>query len=402
MRLGVFQSPTKVLFGEGTISGIGDEISQFGASKPLLVTDKVLLEKGVLEPVLRSLDESGFGKLPIFSDVPPDSDVECVRQAAAFARQAKADLVIACGGGSVIDTAKVLNIGLSLPGDLLEYEGINSFSQALKPLIAVPTTAGTGSEMSAVAMIMDKANGKKLIFGSRYLYADLAILDPNLLCSLPPRLTAGTGMDALTHCLEAYVSLGANVIADALCLDAMALIFQNLKLATTNGDDPEARANTLLASAMAGMAFTNTGVGIVHALAHTIGGAFGTHHGLTNAVFLPYGMNFNMPSSYERYARCWRHLCSLDPGASGAKYGISAKLVMEADFEKDARSLVKAVSDLADSCSIPKRLRDLGVPELADDKILELAAVAGTDPAIMFNPQEASIEDLSNLIREAY
>lgn len=390
------------MLGEGTVSGIGEIAKEFVAAKLLFVTDAVLLEKGVAKPVLDSLKESGFADPLVFSDVPPDSDINCVRRAIDFARLENVDLIIALGGGSVLDTAKIINIGLSLPGDVLDFEGINILQAPLKPLIAIPTTAGTGSEMSAVAMLRDKENGKKLIYGSRYLYAEVAILDPALLASLPPKLTAATGMDAVTHCLESYASTGANPISDALCLDALALLFQNLYRATVCGEDLEARAGTLVASSMAGMAFTNAGVGIVHALAHTLGGVFGIHHGMTNSVLLPYGMTFNMASAYKRYARCWRHLASLDHDGDSTKYGISAKLVFEADARKDAESLVKAIKELSKACSLPLKLQDLGVPNLKEDQILELAQIALNDPALMFNPREASIEDLANIIREAY
>src|SRR5262249_42161279 len=161
-------------------------------------------------------------------------------------------------------------------------------------LIAVPTTAGTGSEVSAVAMVKDHEQGTKLVFGSRFLFPDVAILDPKLLLSLPPKLTAATGLDALTHALESYVASTTNALADGLSLEAMRLIFANLPRATRDGADLEARSATLVGSMMAGLAFTNAGVGIVHAIAHSVGGRYGSHHGITNAVLLPLGMEFNL------------------------------------------------------------------------------------------------------------
>lgn len=398
----LFHSPTRVLFGEGTISSIGEIVADFAATKPLLVTDKVLLGGGYAEPLLKALADSGYPTPLIFSDVPSDSDLACVRRAVDFARQEKVDLIIAFGGGSVLDTAKVVNIGISFPVDVLEFEGINNLSAPLKPFIAVPCTAGTGSEMSAVAMIKDVDSGKKMLFGSRFLYADVALLDPSLLFSLPPKLTAATGLDALTHCIEAYASLGTNVMCDALSLEGLALIFMHLVKATKCGKDSEARANTLVASTMAGISFTNAGVGVIHALSHTLGGHFGLHHGMTNAVFLPHGMSFNMSSSYNRYARCWRHLCSLQNNSGQLDCGIPSKFISHGDEMKDAEALVQAVKELTEACGLPVRLRDLGMPAASEAEIANLAEIALTDPAIMFNPKEASIEDLANLIKGAY
>ena len=234
----------------------------------------------------------------VFSNVPPDSDVDCVDEGATLARQNGCDLIVAIGGGSVMDTAKVINICVSLGGDLLEHQGLNNITGKLLPLIAIPTTAGTGSEVSFVAMVKDHKENKKLMFGSPSLAPDVAVLDPELIISLPAKLTAATGIDAVTHDIECFVAAGTNsVMTDALCLESLLLLNNNLETATINGADMEARSATLVASTMAGMAFTNSGVGIVHALAHSIGAKFGTHHGMTNGVLLPHGMRFNMPNA---------------------------------------------------------------------------------------------------------
>jgi alcohol dehydrogenase len=203
----IFHTPTKISFGEDTASGVGELLVEFGGTQPLLVTDANLQKAGVLKPILLGLKDSGIGEPIIFDKVPPDSDIACVREAVEAARQGGCDCVIAVGGGSVLDTAKVANIGLTLEGDLLDYEGMNTLAGRLLPLIAVPTTAGTGSEVSAVAMIKDHEQQKKMMFGSRFLFPDVAVLDPKLLVSLPPRLTAATGMDALTHAIESFVAM---------------------------------------------------------------------------------------------------------------------------------------------------------------------------------------------------
>ena len=241
----VFHCPTRVYFGEHTAATAAEVAKEYGATKTLIVTDEVLVKAGVLQPILGGFKESEY---VLFTDVPPDSDVGCVNNAANFARQAKCNAILAVGGGSVLDTAKVVNVCLSLGGELLEYQGLNNLSQKLLPLIAVPTTAGTGSEVSMVAMVKDHAEEKKLLFGSRFLAPDVADTDPMPLVSLPPRLTAATGLDAITHNIESYSAMISNsVFTDALCLESMRLLFESLPRATTHGDDLEARAATLVA-----------------------------------------------------------------------------------------------------------------------------------------------------------
>ncbi len=397
-----FLSPTRVTFGQGSVSGVADNLIEFGAQRPLIISDAVLVELGVLNPILEALQDAGLSQAPLFNDVPADSDLECVRKAVDLARSRACDSVIAVGGGSVIDTAKAVNIGLSTGGDIIDFEGINILTEALRPIVVIPTTAGTGSEVSAVAMIKDHSNNKKLLFGSRFLYSNAAVLDPSLLLSLPPRLTAATGLDAVTHAVESYVAMTSNPFSDALALKALFTLLNYLPTATRSGEDIEARSNTLMASTMAGMAFTNAGVGIVHALAHTIGAKYSVHHGVANAIFLPFGMKFNIEADASRYARAWSYLCNAFSDCSSANPQLSAKFVDGADENESAYQLVESINDLLDQCFLPKRLRDVGVPELSEEDLQELADTAMTDPAIMFNPREASPEDLITIIKGAY
>ncbi len=387
----IFQSPTKVLFGEYTTTGCADLLLELGAKRPLLVADGFLLESGMLDPMIDNL--RGLGEEPcIFAEVPSDSDVACVDKAAQLAREHGCDSIVAVGGGSVIDTAKVVAICLTLGGDLLDYQGLNCIERKLVPLVVVPTTAGTGSEVSFVAMIKDKKEGKKLLFGSPYLAPDVAMLDPTLILSLPPRLTAATGMDAITHGIEAFVASGTfSVATDALCLESLRLMFRHLPEAFSRGDDMEARSATLVASTMAGIAFTNSGVGIVHALAHSVGAKFGTHHGMTNAVLLPFGMEFNMEQAEQRFARI-------------ADYALASDC-LEFSGKSDsykAAFLLDRIRNLLVEFSLPKSLKELGLPELDDDVLNELSYMAASDPAIMFNPRETTDEDLIEIIKRAY
>ncbi|HEY9714206.1 MAG TPA: iron-containing alcohol dehydrogenase, partial [Chroococcales cyanobacterium] len=291
------------------------------------------------------------------------------------------------GGGSVLDTAKVVNICLSLGGSLLDYQGLNNLTERLKPFLAIPTTAGTGSEVSMVAMVKDNQEGKKLCFGSRFLAPDAAILDPTLIVSLPAKLTAATGLDAVTHGIEAFSSpISNSPFTETLCLQSLKLMFEFLPRATTNGADLEARSATLVASTMAGVAFTNAGVGIVHALAHATGAKFGTHHGTTNSIFLPHGMSFNLDAAADRYAQVARYL------------GVTK----HSDDLKAAQDLIDAVVQLSQKVGLPARLKDIGVPELKNGSLDDLVLLASSDPAIMFNPKESSNEDLIGLYERAY
>lgn len=395
----IFRSPTSVNFGVDTATGIAEYVDNYGGSKVLLVTDKGLVQHNVVQPVVKALADGGFGPV-VFDDVPPDSDLDCVQRAVEIGKNEGCDCVVAVGGGSVIDTAKVVNIGLCNEGDLRDFEGINCLTERLKPFIVIPTTAGTGSEVSAVAMIRDLQSGKKLLYGSEFLYANMAVLDPQMLLSLPSRLTAATGLDAVTHCLESFVSTTSNCLSDALALEAGTMLFASLPRATSHGDDIEARSATLIASCMAGIAFTNAGVGVVHALAHSIGGKYGTHHGLTNAVLLPHGMKLNLASSAEKYAKFWRHL-----SGSGmfSEIGYESFVATKQFNDIEASNLLlNGVKELMKLCNLPSRLKDIGVPELGKEELLELAEISMTDPAIMFNPGEVTVDDLVLILREAF
>jgi alcohol dehydrogenase class IV len=386
----VFHTPTRVYFGEDSASSCGDFLRELGGKKVLMVADAFLEKSGALKPLIESIRES-TGSAPIlFTDVPSDSDIDCVNNATAIARTHQCDALVAVGGGSVIDTAKVINICLSFGGEVMDYQGLNIIERKLYPLIAVPTTAGTGAEVSFVAMVKDHGEGKKLMFGSRFLAPDVAILDPLMIVSLPAKLTAATGIDAITHGIECYVASGTySVFTDAICLESLRLLFEFLPQATVDGGNIEARGATLVASCMAGVAFTNSGVGITHALAHAVGAKYATHHGMTNAVFLPHGMRFNLDTVYPRYARIAQFLGFADEENNGDERAL-------------ANLLVNKVEALLEKLQLPLTLRELGVPEFSDENLAELTDLAAADPAIMFNPREASSDDLTQLLKRAY
>ncbi|KAB2840621.1 iron-containing alcohol dehydrogenase [bacterium] len=380
---------TKILFQPGISKDFANELAQLPARKFLLVTDPFFAENGVADAVRAGLESAGTEVVGVFSDVPPNSEVEVVKRCAVAATAGGAEGIVVLGGGSAMDTAKAANIVFSLGGDLVaDYSGSQTIPRALKPLIAIPTTAGTGSEVTSSAVIFDEATQRKLSFNDSFLRPQLALLDPELTLSLPPKATAMTGMDALTHAIEAYTSAQANPMSDALAMKAVKLIRTNLLKAVERGDDLEARSHMMIASNMAGIAFDHAMVGVVHAMSHATGGIAHVPHGLANSIYLPYGMEYNLEVAADRYAGLARRL-GVDTSAMSAP--------------EAARTAVQAVRELRAAlkraCGLPDRLRDAGV---AEGQLEEIAATAVEDGASFFNPREVVFEEVLIKIREAY
>ncbi len=381
----VFHAPTKINFGQGIAISAIELLKELGSQRAVLITDKQLVKTDLVKSLIKEWQSQG--SLFVFSDVLPDANLTAVNDAARLAKQEKCDGVIALGGGSVMDTAKVVNIILAFGGNALEHQGMNNIASRLLPSVAIPTTAGTGAEVSPVAMIKDDKEGKKLFFGSEFLAMSHAILDPELIVSLPARLTAATGLDAITHCLEALVVEGtSSPFTNALAMDALRMLFNFLPEAKNNCQNMEARSQTLVASTMAGMAFSSCGVGIVHALSHALGGQFSTHHGMTNAVLLPHGMRFNLSFAAQRYAQVARYL----------------KLTENTDDEIAANILIESLEKLIKTLGLPSNLRGLDVPELKSEKLAQLVALASSDPAMIFNTRQATPDDIVEIYRNAY
>jgi alcohol dehydrogenase class IV len=379
-----FQVRPRILYGPRSVREVGFEAQKLRGSSAVLVTDTVLRQAGLAQRVEDGLTGSGVSLAGIFDAVPPNSEVQVVEEGAAFARAAGCDLLIALGGGSVLDTAKAMNLLLSEGGALLDFEGAGLLTRPLRPLIAIPTTAGTGSEVTIAAVILDEAQGLKLEFNSPYLMPDVAILDPELTVSLPPGLTASTGMDALTHAIETVVSTGTQPLSDALAIGAIKLIAANLLHAVRDGEDLEARGSMLLASNMAGIAFSNALLGIVHAMSHPCGGRFGVPHGIANSILLPYGMEYNLPACSQRLAEV------------AAALGVYTRGM---DDEAAARAGIAAVRQLALDCGLPTHLSEVGVPR---DGLAQMAADSQGDAMMFTNPLYAGEEDVFALYERAY
>lgn len=361
-----FRARTRILFQPGGAALAADEAARLGLKRPFLVTDRVMAGLG-LPGRLAGLTPSG-----VFADVPQDSEVSVVERAAAAMKEAGADGIVALGGGSVLDTAKAVNIVFTLGGHLVDHQGVGTLDVALSPFIALPTTAGTGSEVSQHAMVRDAAHHAKLPFVSPTLAADVAILDPELSVSMPAKVTAATGLDAMTHAVEALFANNASPITDALALGAARDIAAWLPRAVKDGSDLEARGRMLLAASQAGLAFSNAGVGIVHACAHACGALRGVPHGVASAVLLPHGTAFNTEAAPDKVAL----LCG----------------VLGDDVPARLAELVRAAG-------LPTRLRDAGVRE---EDLEPLADYAEMDGALIFNPRPAARDDLLALIRAAY
>lgn len=375
---------TRVVFGLGTIRDLGFEAGKLGGKRAFVVTDQILRQVGLLDQTVAGLTSGNLEVVGVFDAVPPNSEVRVVEAAAAAAQPANPDLIVALGGGSVMDTAKAMNMILVLGGNLLDQQGVNLITRPLLPLVAIPTTAGTGSEVSAGAVIKDAAQGLKLEFTSPYLMPDLALLDPEMTRTMPPAVTAATGMDALSHAIEAYLSNFANTFSNALALEAIRLIVRHLPQAVAQGDDLGARSGMAMAACLAGIAMTNAWLGMVHALAHACGGRFDVTHGVANAIFLPFGMRFNQEAVPERFLPLAEALGVREVGLS---------------LEEAADRAIAAVQELREQVGLPARLRQVGVdpgaiPQLAEDAL--------GDGLMVFNARPATADDLMAILEEAY
>jgi alcohol dehydrogenase class IV len=373
-----FQCRTKIKCGMDVIDEIGAEARLLGGARAVIVTDKVVRGLGFVDRMARSLAHEGVDVVHVFDDVPVDSDVNVCQRAHGIAREKGADITIAHGGGSALDTAKGMNILLSEGGDLVEdHQGAGLLTRPLKPLIAVPTTAGTGSEVTFAAVIKDPAENIKLSFYSPYLSPDTAILDPAVTQKMPPGLTAATGLDALTHCIECTVSTMASPITSALAFGAIRDIAKHLRRAVADGDDMEARGHMLVAACTAGLAFANALCGIVHGIAHSVGAISHVPHGVANAILLPWCMEWNLDHALEQYA--------------------DIALAMGASPRHDARATalegIALVRALCADIGLPQTLSQAGVQK-AD--LAHISDITLGDGSVVTNPRP--VEDEAHVL----
>ena len=384
MSSSTYRFPVQVIFGEGCIAETGAVVGRFGKHALLVTGAGETSRLPAVNSIKKILGEKGK-EVTHFAKVESDPSVETVEKGAEVAVEKGCDFVIGLGGGSPMDAAKVIAALITnKEEDIASWEGVGKISRRPKPLICVPTTSGTGSEATSVAVITGGKRRQKMSLISQNLYPILAVIDPELTYGMSPELTAETGMDALTHAVESYVARKAWAPTQVLSLQATRLIFSYLEAGCTDGSDQEARRQLSLASFMAGMAFTNVGLGLTHAIAHALGSHFGVPHGRANAIMLPHVMRFNLEACPELY----RDL------AAAMGVNVSGLSAMRA-----AEEAVKAMEDMTSNLPLKKSLTNLGITE---NSVETLAAEAFLNTRLRSsNPRDTVLEDLTEVLRQS-
>lgn len=375
-----YHIPTAIEFGWGSLARLPGIASGLGGTRALVVGDPGVERAGLVERVVAVLTGGGI-PASSFTDVQSDPDVTSVEKGTDLAKAQGCDVVIGLGGGSALDTAKAVGLMLTNPGSIRDYVGIGKIKQAGAPVVAIPTTAGTGSELTIWSVLSDREQKVKISVGSVLNCPRVALLDPELTLSLPPAVTAATGMDALTHALESYVNKATQPISEAMSEQAMTLIARSLRVAVAQPDNARARSDMLLASTIAAMAFNSTRLGLVHAFAMPLGARFHIPHGLVNAIMLPAVMRFNLPGNLGKYVRIAEIFG--EPVA-----GLSPRDAAE-------RSVV-AVERLKADVGITARLGAFGLTEADFDSVVDEAMQSGNVPV---NPRKPTHDDMKALLR---
>lgn len=371
-------SPTKIVLAEhSSKEQIGDLVSKFGCHKILCVHGKVVKKTGMLEPIIQSLLDKGM-EVVEYEDVVPDPPVDVVERGAAFAREQGVDGIVAVGGGSAMDSAKAINVLLGNGGSIVDYLGIDRVEKPGVPMIAVPTTSGTGSEVTSFAVISIPESSRKASCTGKNVYFDLAVLDPALTYGLSPASTAATGMDAMAHAVESMTSILSSPLSETFAFQAIQLIHENLPLACADGSNKEARSNMMLASTMAGIAFNNTFVHLGHSLAHVLGAHWHITHGVGCALALPYTVE---------------HVAAGCP-AQILKVGKALGLDMSEDAVRNGKMVADCIRALSQKIGIPTLTEAGGKREE-----LEVAAGAVMNESMRnFAPVPVAVEDVSRIL----
>ncbi|VAW40090.1 Alcohol dehydrogenase [hydrothermal vent metagenome] len=375
--------PTQIHFGVDIIKTLPLVIAQLGCARPMVVIDPGLQAAGLERNVTAPLEEAGLA-VTLYARVDPEPGLRLADRGAEVAGENKCDCVVGVGGGSAMDVAKAIAILLTNGGKAADYLGLGKITKPGVPKIMVPTSAGTGSEVTFTAVFINEETGSKAGMNGDYLYPDVTLLDPALTLSLPPHVTATTGIDALTHAFEAYTSVQAHPVSEMYSLEAIELIAANIRIAYADGRNMEARANMLLASLLGGKALAMAGVGLVHAMAYPLGGLFGVPHGLANAVLLPYVTEYNLIGNLRKHA---------DLAAILGYETESLPLREAADLAVDG--LYQLNMDLG----IPETLAELDIPA---DSIPEMADIALTVARpVENNPRRPSRDDIIAIYENA-
>jgi alcohol dehydrogenase class IV len=377
-----------VMYKPGLREELGFEMEKLGGTKVVIYTDKGLVQAGVAGMVIEAVKSSNLELVGVYDKIVQDARIDLINEGAAFYRKCGADCMVVVGGGSVMDTGKAINVMIGgghedfMP--LAEQAGLFEGARPLPPHIAFPTTAGTGSEVTPAILVLDEKAKAKMGSAHPYCNPDIAMLDPELTVTLPPKITAFTAMDALTHAIEAITKISANPITDGLGLHAIRLITKYLPEVMKNPENVEARGHLLIASTMAGMSFIST-TGGVHATAHALGGLYGIPHGLANSIMLPHVMEYNLEETPDRFVLI----------ADAMGFNVDKLTTQEA-----ARAAVQAVKDLQKGAGLTQTLKDLGVPE-GREALQPLIDLAMGDSQISYNPRSLEEDDVYNLYLKA-
>ncbi|MDD3814349.1 MAG: iron-containing alcohol dehydrogenase [Desulfocapsaceae bacterium] len=376
--------PTRIQFGVGSISSLGRTVQDFNGSNVFLVIDPGLVKAGIASQITAPLDAAAI-PYTLYDNIDPEPGLKLADKGYKIAKSKGCDCVIGAGGGSAMDVAKAVAILLTNGGKAADYLGLDKIPNAGAPKIMIPTSAGTGAEVTFTAVFINEKTGSKGGMNGAPLYPEAAILDPALTLSLPPQVTAYTGIDALTHALEAYTSSQAHIISEMYSLEAIDLISRNLAKAYANGTNLEARSAMLMGSLLGGKALATAGVGLVHAMAYPMGGMFGIAHGLANAVLLPYVVEYNLIGNMEKFA---------------VLAGVLGKKTEEMTTREAAERCVEALFELNADVGIPATLQDLDIPV---DQLPEMARIALTvTRPVENNPRKPSLDDVINIYQMAY
>ena len=364
--------------GAGAINNIVPEVTRRGFKKAFVCSDPDLLKFGVTQKVTKLLDEAKF-EYEIYSDIKPNPTIENVKHGVEAFKNSKADYIIAIGGGSSMDTAKAIGIIIENPefSDVRSLEGVAPTKKPCTPIIAVPTTAGTAAEVTINYVITDVEKNRKFVCVDTHDIPVVAVVDPDMMSSMPKGLTAATGMDALTHAIEGYITKGAWEMSDMFHLEAIRLISKYLREAVNN--TPEGREGMALGQYIAGMGFSNVGLGIVHSMAHPLGAVYNTPHGVANAIILPTVMEYNAPATGEKYREIAR--------------AMGVKGVDDMTQEEYRKAAIDAVKQLSKDVGIPANLKEI----VKKEDIPFLAESAMADACRPGNPKDPTVEDIIKL-----
>lgn len=373
-----FHVPTRIFFGTGKTAELKDIVeSSFDTSRAVLVTDRGIVEAGIAERVLSQLPG-----IQVFDRVEQNPKHGTINEAGDWVRSLRPEVIIGLGGGSALDAAKAIALLRTNMGKIEDYEGKEKYTRPPLPVIAIPTTCGTGSEVTWVSVVTHTGRRFKMSIKGTAMFPEAAIIDPDLLLTLPQDLIAATGMDALTHAVEAYTVKGANFITDIFARKSLELIFDSLEWAYKDiKENTEAREKILLGSTLAGMAFGNSDVGAVHCLSESVGSLYDTPHGVANSVFLPYVMEYNLSAVKERYADIAR-----------------ISNIEGEDNDVLAQKLIERIKALSREMNIPS-LREIGVRE---DDLPEIAEKSFQNNSNPSNPREATVEDYLDILKKMF